>query len=67
MNIREKMLNLVEQIPEEQLEILLLLAQSITNNQSRVISSETSNAYASWVSAENDIYDEVFADDLATR
>ena len=67
MNIREKMINLVEQMPEEQLEILFPLAQSITNNQSRIISSETSNAYESWVSTENDIYDEVFADDLATR
>ena len=67
MNIREKMINLVEQMPEEQLAILFPLAQSITNNRSHIISSETSNAYESWVSAENDIYDEVFADDLATR
>ena len=67
MNIREKMINLVEQMPEEQLAILFPLAQSIASNQSRIISSETSNAYESWVSTENDIYDEVFADDLATR
>jgi len=67
MNIREKMINLVEQMPEEQLAILFPLAQSITSNQSHIISSETSNAYESWVSKENDIYDEVFADDLATR
>ena len=67
MNIREKMINLVEQMPEEQLAILFPLAQSITSNQSYIISSETSNAYESWVSTENDIYDEVFADDLATR
>ena len=67
MNIREKMINLVEQMPEEQLAILFPLAQSIINNQSHIISSETSNAYESWVSTENDIYDEVFADDLATR
>jgi mevalonate pyrophosphate decarboxylase len=67
MNIREKMINLVEQMPEEQLAILFPVAQSITSNHSHIISSETSNAYESWVSTENDIYDEVFADDLATR
>lgn len=61
MNIREKMLNLVEQMPEEQLAILLPLAQSITNNHSHIISSEISHAYQSWLCSENDIYDEIFA------
>ncbi|ELS03030.1 hypothetical protein Xen7305DRAFT_00027480 [Xenococcus sp. PCC 7305] len=37
------------------------------DNQSSVISSETSQAYKDWVSAENDIYDKIFADDLAAR
>lgn len=67
MNIRQRMIDLVEQLSDEQLAILLPLAQSIINNQTHVFSNETSHAYANWVSTENDIYDEIFADDLATR
>jgi hypothetical protein len=32
-----------------------------------MFSKETSHAYASWVGAENDIYDEIFADNLADQ
>jgi hypothetical protein len=67
MNIRQRMLDLVEQMSDEQLEILLPLAKSLINNQANIFSNETSHAYANWVGDENDIYDEVFADDLAAR
>ncbi len=67
MSTREKTLSLVKQMSDEQLAILLPLVQSIINNQSHIFSSETSHAYESWLSSENDIYDEIFTDDLAAR
>ena len=66
-NIRQKIFSLIEQLSDEQLAALLPLIISMQNNQGSVISSETSQAYQDWVSAENDIYDEIFADDLAAR
>ena len=60
-NIRQEIFSLIEQLSDEQLAILLPLIISTQNNQSRVISSETSQAYQDWVSTENDIYDEIFA------
>lgn len=65
--IRQEALNLIGQLSDEQLSVLLPLIISIRNNQDRVFSNETSQAYQDWVSAENNIYDEIFADDLAAR
>ena len=66
-NIRQEILNLIGQLSDEQLSVLLPLIISMQENQDRVFSSETSQAYQNWVGAENDIYDEIFADDLAAR
>ena len=53
--IRQEILNLIEQLSDEQLAVLLPLIISMQKNQGSVISSETSQAYQDWVSAENDI------------
>ena len=63
--IRQEVFSLIEQLSDEQLAVLLPLITCMQNNQGSVISSETSQAYQDWVSAENDIYDEIFVDDLA--
>ena len=63
-NIRQKILSLIEQLSDEQLAVLLPLILSIKDNQ---VTDKTSQAYQDWVGAENDIYDEIFADDLAAR
>ena len=67
MDTRQKMLNVFEQLSDKQLAILLPLAQSMLERQTNVFSEQTSHAYQEWVSAENDIYDEIFADEVAAR
>jgi hypothetical protein len=67
MNLRQDVLNLIEQMPEEQLALLLPLILSVRGDAAETLSSEASIAYESWVGPENDIYDEVFADELAAR
>lgn len=67
MDTRQKMLNVFEQLSDEQLAILLPLAQSMLERQTNVFSERTSDAYQEWVSDENDIYDEIFADEVAAR
>ncbi len=66
-NIRQEILSLIGQLSDEQLAVLLPLILSMGDNQGSVFSSETSQAYQDWVGTENDIYDEIFADDLAAR
>ncbi|MEH1998088.1 MAG: hypothetical protein V7L00_04815 [Nostoc sp.] len=64
MNIRQELLSLIEQLNDEQLSALLDLALSFKNGEKPVNSAVESQAYQDWVSPENDIYDEVFADEL---
>jgi hypothetical protein len=37
------------------------------NHSIEQFSSEASTSYQAWVGAENDVYDELFVDELATR
>ena len=66
-NIRQEILSLIGQLSDEQLAVLLPLVLSMRDNKGSAFSSETSQSYQDWVGAENDIYDEIFADDLAAR
>lgn len=66
-NIRQEILSLIGQLSDEQLAVLLPLIMSMRDDRGSVFSSETSQAYPDWVGGENDIYDEIFADDLAAR
>jgi hypothetical protein len=67
MNIRQKLLTLIEQLPEDKLPILLNLALFLKSGKEPIQPMQASQAYQDWLSAENDIYDELFADELATR
>ncbi|MHC5936052.1 hypothetical protein [Nostoc sp.] len=67
MSIRQELLSVIEQLNHEQLSALLDLALSFKNEEKSVNPTVESQAYQSWVSPENDIYDEVFADELTAR
>ena len=62
MNIRQKLLTIIEQLPDEKLAILLNLALLLKNGKESVQLMLVSQAYQDWLSTENDIYDELFAD-----
>ncbi|MEG4324403.1 hypothetical protein [Microcoleus sp. herbarium5] len=62
MNIRQKLLTIIEQLPDDKLETLLNLALFFKRGKASVQPMLVSQAYQDWLSAENDIYDELFAD-----
>ncbi|MEG3846464.1 hypothetical protein QT971_04285 [Microcoleus sp. herbarium19] len=67
MNIRQKLLTIIEQLPDEKLPTLLNLALFFKSGKESVQPILESQAYQDWLSAENDIYDEIFADELTAR
>ena len=68
MQLRQDLLSLIEQFSDEQLALLMSLVLSLRDHrQVEQASSEASRAYEAWVGAENDVYDELFVDELATR
>ena len=72
MNIRQELLNLIEQMPDQQLSVLLNMAIALKDksNSDHVFGLKSlqfeSQADQEWVSAKNDIYDEIFADAVTT-
>lgn len=62
MKIRQKLLTIIEQLSEDKLATLLNLAVFLTKGKESVPPLLASQAYQDWLSAENDIYDEIFAD-----
>jgi len=62
MNIRQKLLTIIEQLPEDKLETLLDLALFLKSGKKSIQPMLVSQAYQDWLSAGNDIYDEIFAD-----
>lgn len=72
MNIRQELLTIIEQLPDEHLYALLNMALSLKrkNNSNEIFQLNTqqveSQAYQDWVSVENDIYDEIFTDAVTT-
>jgi hypothetical protein len=67
MSLREEVQALIEQMTDQQLAALLPFILQARDETEHVFSSATSEAYQNWISAENDIYDEVFADEFAAR
>jgi len=66
MNTRQKLLHEIRQLTDEQLSALRELAISFKREKgnSTVVQSQ---AYQDWLSTENDIYDEIFVDELTAR
>jgi len=67
MSIRQELLKLIDQLSDEQLSTLLDLAVALKSGNKSVPPMVESQAYQDWISPENDIYDEVFADELTAR
>ena len=68
MNLRQDLLRLIEHMSDEQLALLMPLMMTLRENyRPELFSSKSSTAYQDWTGTENDIYDEIFADELATR
>jgi hypothetical protein len=67
MNARQELLGLIDELSEAQIAMLLPLVLSVRNQSPETSSSEASQSYSDWLSPANDIYDEAFANDLATR
>ena len=62
MNLREKVLTIIEQLPEDKLATLLNIALLLKSGKEPIQPMLVSQAYQDWLSAKNDIYDEIFAD-----
>lgn len=67
MDIHEKLKCVVEQLNQEELSTLLDFALFLQRKRKSAATMVESQAYTEWLSAENDIYDELFADELSTR
>ncbi|MEH2317586.1 hypothetical protein [Nostoc sp.] len=67
MSIPQELLSVIEQLNHEQLSALLDLALSFKNGEKSVSPTVESQAYQNCVSPDNDIYDEVFADEVTAR
>lgn len=67
MNIRQKLLTIIEQLSEDKLATLLKLAVFLTKGKESVQPMLVSQAYQDWLSVDNDIYDELFANEFTVR
>ncbi|WP_333416617.1 hypothetical protein [Microcoleus sp. MOSTC5] len=67
MNIRQKLLTISEPLPDDKLAILLNLALVLKSGKTSVQPMFESQAYQDWLSVDNDIYDELFADEFTVR
>ncbi|YAF94820.1 MAG: hypothetical protein AB3A66_19845 [Nodularia sp. CChRGM 3473] len=67
MSIRQELLNVIEQLNDEQLLALLNFALFLKSGKTSINPIVESQAYQDWISPDNDIYDEVFADEFTAR
>ncbi len=67
MNIRQKLEHVLEHLNDEQLSTLLAFAVFLKSKEKATTPMVESQAYEQWLSTENNIYDELFADEFSTR
>jgi hypothetical protein len=67
VNIRQKLEHVLENLNNEQLSTLLDFAVFLKSKEKATTPMVESQAYEQWLSTENDIYDELFADEISTR
>ncbi|BDA68798.1 hypothetical protein RIVM261_017890 [Rivularia sp. IAM M-261] len=67
MNTRQKLELIIDQLNDEQLSTLLDFAVLLKSKEKTTVPMIQSQAYEEWLSSENDIYDELFSDELSTR
>ncbi len=66
MTIRQQVLDAIQQLPDEQLTQILPVLRSLQQRQ-ETWSSEASKAYQDWLGADNDVYDQLFNQEVSTR
>lgn len=67
LEIKQKLEEIIEELPESELKIIVEFANYLKNRKEAeeiLKMQQTSMAFEDWVSAENDIYDEVFKDEI---
>jgi hypothetical protein len=64
VNIRQEFLNAIAELPDDKLKLLLDITLSWKSLSDFSQQIPISQAYEDWLSAENDIYDELFSDEL---
>ncbi len=67
MNNRQKLLSAISQIPDEDLSALLEVAERLLKEKNALEPVFISQGYQDWVSADNDIYDELFTNAVTTQ
>lgn len=67
MNTRQKLELIMDELNDEQLSILLDYVVLLKSKEKTIVPMIQSQAYEEWLSSENDIYDELFADEFSTR
>ena len=68
--MKNQLSSLLDVLPESKLEVVFDLVQFLAERQAQadwLNAQSQSTAYQEWLGPENDIYDEVFADDAPTR
>ena len=68
--LKDKLATLVDTLPEPKVRAVLDFAQFLAEREVHAAwmsAQNQSTAYREWVSSENDVYDEAFADDVSTR
>lgn len=57
----------MDELNDEQLSTLLDYVVLLKSKEKTIVPMIQSQAYEEWLSSENDIYDELFADEFSTR
>ncbi len=68
--LKDKLTSLLDTLPEPKLRAVLDFAQFLAEREVQMAWMNVQNqstAYQEWISSENDVYDEAFADDLPSR
>ena len=67
MDAKQKLMDAIAQLSDTKISQLLEFALSLNAQDPNSESLPSSRAYQDWVGSENDVYDELFADAVATR
>ncbi|HLG29812.1 MAG TPA: hypothetical protein VI387_06330 [Candidatus Brocadiales bacterium] len=70
MKFKQKFEEIIKVLPESKLQAVIDFATYLRDrkeSEELLIIQMNSNAYQEWISSENDIYDEIFKDDIKKR
>ena len=70
LKFKQKFEEIIKVLPESKLQAVIDFATYLRDrkeSEELLIIQMNSNAYQEWISSENDIYDEIFKDDIKKR